>query len=577
MRATAAEGATRAPAVGRIYAQHKARQAAQRQRQQVADDAAGGSPLRWPASRWQGPPRVARRGFAASLVEAPAAAPPAVIPPLPLHRGLSRKRSSVAALAPDELLTVRALIEESDRTFHAMFAPKLPRSSKLAAEAAAARRAVGGRQLAEHRGVAAAAEREARGGASRGDELAAATKSGSLRLLALCDELIDTELHYFRELELLSEHFVRPLRAGERQGLVSNVEQLVELHGGLVERLAAAAERYSGERLADAIGSELMRVCPYLQLYVPFCSNFVPALGLLDEMRAHRPAIARLLATAEEGIRQVRIAERGDGAPVALLSLLIKPVQRLCQYPLLFRDIASQMGGPPLADAPPNACPYRGRGKAEYVLDALEAVAQMVNAKVRALELQHRRRAEFGGGGGDALSLLGPALSLRCEARITFEKRAAKAPASLSFSIGRSLSFRRKGARKDGKLYVFAHVVLIAAAEKDGATYRPLVTWPAKETTAELKEEAVAPARPRRCSSQERRGSATPRSAGATPRGGGTDSPPVSEEEAAIALSHPGSSDDVFVCRLAKSEAEAVLAALVGIRVAKSSRTSCLR
>ena len=42
----------------------------------------------------------------------------------------------MAVLAPDELLTVRALIEESDRTFHAMFAPKLPRSSKLAAEAA---------------------------------------------------------------------------------------------------------------------------------------------------------------------------------------------------------------------------------------------------------------------------------------------------------------------------------------------------------------------------------------------------------------------------------------------------------
>ena len=34
-----------------------------------------------------------------------------------------------------------------------------------------------------------------------------------------------------------------------------------------------------------------------------------------------------------------------------------------------------------------------------------------------------------------------------------------------------------------------------------------------------------------------------------------------SQEEAAIALSHP-ISDDVFVCRLAKSEAEAVLAAL---------------
>ena len=44
------------------------------------------------------------------------------------------------------------------------------------------------------------------------------------------------------------------------------------------------------ERLADAIGSELMRVCPYLQLYVPFCSNFVPALGPAPTPQAAPPA-----------------------------------------------------------------------------------------------------------------------------------------------------------------------------------------------------------------------------------------------------------------------------------------------
>ena len=208
---------------------YKARQAAQRQRQQLADDAADDSLVEVSAFAVA---RAARASLVeasgASLVEAsPAAAPPAV-PPLPLHRGLSRaplrRGSSVAALAPDELLTVRALIEESDRTFHAMFAPKLPRSSKLAAEAAAAESARSAadssrstKESPRPQSAKLAAARE-----SRRSELAAATKSGSLRLLALCDELIDTELHYFRELELLSEHFVRPLRA--------EAPELVQVH-----------------------------------------------------------------------------------------------------------------------------------------------------------------------------------------------------------------------------------------------------------------------------------------------------------------------------------------------------------
>ena len=214
----------KAPLVRRPSAEYlrkyKARQAAQRQRQQLADDAADDSLVEVSAFAVA---RAARASLVeasgASLVEAsPAAAPPAV-PPLPLHRGLSRaplrRGSSVAVLAPDELLTVRALIEESDRTFHAMFAPKLPRSSKLAAEAAAAESARSAadssrstKESPRPQSAKLAAARE-----SRRSELAAATKSGSLRLLALCDELIDTELHYFRELELLSEHFVRPLRA----------------------------------------------------------------------------------------------------------------------------------------------------------------------------------------------------------------------------------------------------------------------------------------------------------------------------------------------------------------------------
>ena len=123
-----------------------------------------------------------------------------------------------------------------------------------------------------------------------------------------------------------------------------------------------------------------MKLSPFLNMYVDYCFQFTSGVQALDEARRKRPQLERYIAQAagyaycghahtvtiltvailaathyhsrcvsisqaEKQIRNANLMQRGPAAAgvVSLFDYLIKPVQRLCQYPLLFREIAKEM------------------------------------------------------------------------------------------------------------------------------------------------------------------------------------------------------------------------------------------
>ena len=101
----------------------------------------------------------------------------------------------------------------------------------------------------------------------------------------------------------------------------------------------------------------------YLKVYSEYCARYFAALGALERLR-RRSALERRLESL-----------RGECGGQPLESLLIAPVQRLCKYPLLLRELLGALK-PNSADRP----------ALEAAAALVGAAADRVNADVRAAE-----------------------------------------------------------------------------------------------------------------------------------------------------------------------------------------------
>ena len=202
---------------------------------------------------------------------------------------------------------------------------------------------------------------------------------------------------------MICSHVVLPLRrvapdladgGGSIAALCASCERLRLRHVALARRMTAAtvASR-TGDELAVALGEELRGLTPSFEAYVEYCAAFMHAMRGLEDALRERPAVERCIDEAQRGIAEAR--ERGGtarpppGPPAGaagaacggreavapLFASLIKPVQRLCQYPLLFREIVAELHVAREAHA-----------AAESALGALEGSVTDVNERVRQRE-----------------------------------------------------------------------------------------------------------------------------------------------------------------------------------------------
>ena len=148
------------------------------------------------------------------------------------------------------------------------------------------------------------------------------------KLDEVVNELCSTEANYLGDLSFTEEQFSLPLKEklGHQEFLLifSNLSQLQDLHQKLgldlekVSSLAPAAR-------ARAVVEEYLKMMPFFKMYGVYCANFPNVAGALTAARDD-PAVDDLLTELETEHH------------TTLHALLFRPVQRMCLYPLLFKQ-----------------------------------------------------------------------------------------------------------------------------------------------------------------------------------------------------------------------------------------------
>ena len=209
---------------------------------------------------------------------------------------------------------------------------------------------------------------------------------GTMKIRQILAEIRTTEAAYVATLRLLVKcqralEGERLLGRAEAAEVFTSAETLMQVNSELLTRLperpssleeiahafaaiAPCAAQFCATR-RNFLRTSVQPAAPrrYLKVYSEYCARYFAALGALERLR-RRSALERRLESL-----------RGECGGQPLESLLIAPVQRLCKYPLLLREL--------LGALKPNSA---ARPALEAAAALVGAAADRVNADVRAAE-----------------------------------------------------------------------------------------------------------------------------------------------------------------------------------------------
>ena len=197
-------------------------------------------------------------------------------------------------------------------------------------------------------------------------------KNERLRLKCV-REIILTEEAYLEDLETLESVFMMPIQfqqvlsAEQFQRLFSNAAMLKPIHEELVQKLKD--ETAAASSAGVHVGAAFLALCQYMKMYTVYCANHDSAVALLEELKQDKAFMHTL------GVCETDRHARGQG----LASFLIKPVQRVCKYPLFFREL---LGFTP-ADDPDHAALAEAKAR-------IDDVVRHINEGKRKLEQQQK-------------------------------------------------------------------------------------------------------------------------------------------------------------------------------------------
>jgi len=183
--------------------------------------------------------------------------------------------------------------------------------------------------------------------------------------LNVLDELLNTERDYLRDLTTVVNQYLQPLRQSKLLSseaiakIFVNIESIRELHSEIYLDLE---EKISDIRLVSSIEQCISEIfaknTERLRNYVTFSIGYKGGIIELKSQIAKSSAFAQFLQEAQAS----------DPKNLRLSDYLIKPIQRLCKYPLIFREI--------LKSTPPD---HKDRAFMEETMHSLERLTDHVN------------------------------------------------------------------------------------------------------------------------------------------------------------------------------------------------------
>mmetsp|Transcript_2425 Transcript_2425/g.8659 ORF Transcript_2425/g.8659 Transcript_2425/m.8659 type:complete len:934 (-) Transcript_2425:51-2852(-) len=180
-------------------------------------------------------------------------------------------------------------------------------------------------------------------------------------------ELINTEELYVNDLKVIINSFMIPLEEKklisppELGNLFSNVKAILPVNEALLASLKARQEK---NPVIETIGDVLLEHVDALRVYNVYCSNQTVATEKVDEYRNAYPAFAAFIDQPREECRRL-----------PLTGFLVKPLQRLCKYPLLVREL--------LKDLPDSHPDYKHLSATN---DKVKAIIDDANERTRQVE-----------------------------------------------------------------------------------------------------------------------------------------------------------------------------------------------
>jgi hypothetical protein len=210
----------------------------------------------------------------------------------------------------------------------------------------------------------------------------------SNKTIRICEEIYSTEMTYVKDLVALQQLFFCPIReyasiheldlGNEFNSLCSSLDVILCIHQVILNRLHASIRcTESPSMLQDDPSKILRRVCTvfthvieYMKVYSFYCAFYLQAKESVRQLSFKDFAF--------DDFTQSLYQTADTNNHVDIVSNLIKPVQRICRYPLLFRELLKTV-----------TC-AEDLSIIGQTLKKIENISTLVNEKVR--EIQNNTR-----------------------------------------------------------------------------------------------------------------------------------------------------------------------------------------
>eukprot|EP01104_Vermistella_antarctica_P013387 TRINITY_DN4034_c0_g1_i1.p1 TRINITY_DN4034_c0_g1~~TRINITY_DN4034_c0_g1_i1.p1 ORF type:complete len:691 (+),score=138.33 TRINITY_DN4034_c0_g1_i1:296-2368(+) len=161
------------------------------------------------------------------------------------------------------------------------------------------------------------------------------TSGEAMRSVCLV-ELFTTEADFIDDLRILIDLFLLPLRKlkvlseADIALVFSNAETIVGVNNSLFDGLKERIPDPENPSPDTCIGDLFVQMSAFFKMYTMFCSNYATSLATVERLTKANKEFDTFLneVSADQRLRGMNF-----------FAFLIKPIQRVCKYPLLLRDL----------------------------------------------------------------------------------------------------------------------------------------------------------------------------------------------------------------------------------------------